>query len=281
MREISVTDLIPIIKTLILDANFAVSPDTMKSLEQALLKEESPVAKEILTVIIENHKKSLSSKLPLCQDTGTVVFFVEVGQSIHFIDGHIVNALNQAVREAYEEGYLRKSIVKFPFGQRINSGDNTPAIIHWDIVPGDKLKITVAPKGGGAENMSRIAMLKPADGEAGIMDFVIETVEIAGGNPCPPIIVGVGIGGNFEQSAILAKKALMQDLDAINDVPELARLEALLLEKINKLGIGPMGMGGKITALGVNILANPCHIASLPVAVNIQCHAARHKSIVI
>lgn len=281
MRELKVTDLIPIIKELALRANFNVSPDTMELLKASLHSEESEMAKEILSVIIDNHIKASKVKLPLCQDTGTVVVFLEIGQEIFFIDGDLQNAINEGVRQAYQDGFLRKSIVTDPFGDRINTKDNTPVIIHTEFVPGDRLKITLAPKGGGAENMSRIAMLKPADGIEGIKKFVIETIEIGGGNPCPPVIVGLGIGGNFERCAFLAKKALMGDLQIKNQNPKLADLEEDLLKDINKLGIGPMGLGGRTTALGVKILSVPCHIASLPVAVNIQCHASRHCSVTI
>lgn len=281
MKEINVVDLIPIFKNLILEANFHISEDVMERLRFFNDIEESQLAKEILSTIIKNHEKAPELRLPPCQDTGMVVAFLEIGQDIHLTGGDINDAVNEAVKQAYKEGYLRKSIVDDPFAKRLNTGDNTPAIIHTEIIPGDAMKITVAPKGGGAENMSRIAMLKPADGLDGIKQFILDTVEQAGGNPCPPIIVGVGIGGNFEACALASKKALMRDIRIVNDNPELATIESELLEKVNKLGIGPMGLGGRTTALGVNIISLPCHIATLPVAVNIQCHASRHKTITI
>jgi len=219
--------------------------------------------------------------MPICQDTGIAVIFVELGQDIHLTGGDFTEALNEGVRQGYKDGYLRKSMVSDPIIARINTKDNTPAIIYTDIVPGDQIKITVAPKGGGSENMSEVKMMKAADGIEGVVDFVVDRISRSGGNPCPPIVVGVGLGGNFEQSALLAKKALLIDLDKDNPEPEWAAIEAEILEKVNNLGIGPQGLGGRTTALAVKIMHKPCHIASMPVAVNVQCHAARHKSAVI
>jgi len=275
MRIIKAEDIYKAAKKMCLDAAFDLSPDVKEALEDALKKEESDIGKSIIQELIENAEIASKEKLPLCQDTGFAVFFVEIGEDVR-IEGSLNKAITDAVREAYQEGYLRKSIVADPL-RRKNTGDNTPAIIHTEFVPGDKLKIMFSAKGGGSENMSRVGMLKPADGVEGVKNFIIETARLAGPNPCPPIIVGVGIGGTFEKAAILAKKAIFRDINEHNPDPFYAEMEKELLERINNIGIGPQGLGGRITALAVHINAFPCHIASLPLAVNIQCHSSRHR----
>jgi fumarate hydratase subunit alpha len=242
-------------------------------------KEESPLGGEILKELKENARIAKEENVPICQDTGFAVVFVELGQEVHLVGGSLNEAIHEGVRQGYRDGFLRKSICH-PF-TRANTGDNTPAIIHVEIVPGDKVKITVAPKGGGSENMSRVVMLTPSDGVEGIKRFVIQRVKESGSNPCPPTIVGVGIGGTFEQAALLAKKSLLRPLGSKNSNPELDKLESEILTEINKLGIGPQGLGGRTTSLAVHIFMMPCHIASFPLAVNIQCHAQRHKEAII
>lgn len=267
------------VKKLCIEANYFLPSDVRLALDDSLEKETFPIAKNTLGIIVENYKLSANELIPICQDTGLACVFLEIGQDIH-IDGDIEKAVNEGVRSGYSEGLLRKSCVKDPLN-RINTNDNTPAMIYYDFVPGDKLKITVAPKGFGSENMSQLKMLKPSDGINGVIDFVLKTVEDAGPNPCPPIVVGVGIGGTFDKAALLAKKALIRDLDSKNENPYYSELEDTLLEKINNLGIGPQGFGGLTTALAVNIETMPTHIAGLPCAVNINCHATRHVSIYI
>ncbi len=281
MREIHIDKIIEAVKKLSMDANFYIGDDIVEKIKEFKEKEESPTAKEILEIILQNQELAAKERMPMCQDTGVAVIFVELGQDVHIVGGDFYEAINEGVRRGYKEGYLRKSMVDDPIIDRINTKDNTPAIIYTDIVPGDKLKITVAPKGGGSENMSEVKMMKAADGIEGVIDFVVDRVKRSGGNPCPPIIVGVGLGGNFEQSALLAKKSLLRDIREKNPDPKWAEVEEIILNKVNKLGIGPQGLGGNTTALAVTILSKPCHIASMPVAVNIQCHAARHKSIVL
>jgi len=281
MREINVNELKPILAELCQEANYFIGEDLLEKLEQFRTNESSPLGQSILDDLLENYKIAAKEKLPVCQDTGLALVFLEIGQDIHFTGGNLIKAINAAISLGYTEGFLRKSVVDDPLFERKNTGDNTPAIIYQDIVPGDKLKITFVPKGGGSENMSKIAMLKPADGVEGVIDFVLKTVTEAGGNPCPPIVVGVGVGGSFEKAAYLAKKSLLRRLDENNPDPKWAELEETLLTKINNTGIGPQGLGGLTTALAVHILHHPCHIASLPVAVNIQCHAYRHKEVVI
>ena len=261
---------------MLLDACTNIPCNVLESLKEALEKEESPLGKEVISKIIENDLLAREKNLPICQDTGVVVCFVELGSQVVF-DGDIYEAINEGVRRAYVNGYLRKSVVAHPL-VRVNTKDNTPAIVHVKMVPGDKVKIHVAPKGGGSENMSLVKMLIPADGIEGIKKVVLDVVEKGGGKPCPPIIVGVGIGGNLEKSALLAKEALFREIDDHSEDEACNKLEQELLEEINKLGVGPMGFGGRVTCLAVKVNAYPCHIASLPVAVNIQCHAARHKS---
>ena len=281
MREIRADKITRAVKNLCMDANYCLPQDVVDALKKGYVEEESPVGKDILQQILKNVEIAKKEKIPLCQDTGVAVFFVDLGQEVKIVGGSLEDAINEGVRQGYTEGYLRKSMVSDPLFERTNTRDNTPSIIHLKVVPGDRIKIVIAPKGGGAENMSRVAMLKPADGVEGVKNFVIETVKKAGPNPCPPVVVGVGIGGDFEEAAFLAKKALLRKIGEHNPDPKYARLEDELLTSINNLGIGPQGLGGRTTALAVNIEWLPCHIASLPVAVNIQCHAARHKEIEI
>ncbi len=278
MRHISTSEITSKVKELCIRAACDLGNDVVFVLKEFRGREESPLGKEVLDQIIENAEIALKEDAPMCQDTGIAVFFVEIGRNA-VIDGSLDDAINEGVRQGYKEGYLRKSVCH-PLTRK-NTGDNTPSIIHTRIVDGDKVKITIAPKGAGSENMSRLAMLKPSQGLPAIKDFVINTVKEAGGNPCPPIILGIGIGGNFEKSALLAKEALLRNVGTPNSERELDALEKELLEEINNLGIGPMGFGGRTTALAVHIKTAPCHIASLPVAVNVQCHAARHKEAVI
>lgn len=276
MREINAVDIINGVEKMCLEASSILPEDVMKKLVEMRENEDWKLAQETLSTIIENDELAKNTNVPMCQDTGLVVCFIKIGQDVH-VTGSIEEAVNEGVRRAYVGGYLRKSIVKDPL-RRVNSNDNTPCIIHYEIVEGDELEITIAAKGFGSENMSRQKMLKPADGIEGVKNFIIETVNLAGPNPCPPIIVGVGIGGDFEMSCILAKKSLMRDMDDYNSDPYYMELEKEMLEKINNLGIGPQGFGGRTTALRVFIETRPTHIAGLPVAVNIQCHAARHKT---
>ena len=257
------------------EANVYLGDEVADALKKALTREESPAGKEALRQLIENMGVACREQLPLCQDTGFAVFFIEWGQEVHLTGGSLKEAINEGVRKGYREGCLRKSVVADPLN-RVNTGDNTPAVIHTALVPGDRVKITFAPKGGGSENMSRLAMLKPADGLEGVVDFVIRCVREAGPNPCPPIVVGVGIGGTFDQVAVIAKKALLRPLGRPHRDPFYAALEQEMLKRINELGIGPQGFGGRVTALAVHIETYAAHIASLPVAVNLNCHAARH-----
>ncbi|MCX7724891.1 MAG: fumarate hydratase [Thermodesulfovibrio sp.] len=276
MRKIKREDIVHTVKKLYMEAVVSLPKDVSEELLKAYEKEEG-ISKEILSQIIENQKIAQEDKIPLCQDTGLAVIFVEWGTEVVYEEGDPIEAFNEGVRLALKEGYLRASVVDDPIFERKNTKDNTPCIVHFDLVKGDKVKIILAPKGAGSENMSALRMLKPAQGLKGVKDFVVETAKNAGGNPCPPIIVGVGVGGNFEKSAILAKKAVLRNVGKPNNNPAYAKLEREILDEINKLNIGPMGVGGKTTALAVHIEYAPCHIASLPVAVNIQCHSARHK----
>jgi len=278
MREIDAGTITEEIARLSMESNYELGEDVLRALQGGLKKEESPVGKEILRQILENAEIGRTEKMPICQDTGLAVVFIELGQEVHVVGGDLEAAVNKGVRKGYTEGYLRKSALGDPL-KRVNTGDNTPAVIHVRVVPGDKIKIWVVPKGGGSENMSRIAMLKPADGVEGVKRFVIESVRTASANPCPPIVVGVGIGGTFEQCALNAKKALLREIGSEHSDPFYADLEGELLEKVNNIGIGPQGLGGRITALAVHIEVTACHIASLPVAVNLNCHAARHKTV--
>lgn len=280
MKEINVQNIVTEVKKLCINANYYLSKDIRSKLKNSLENETWEIGKDILKKIIINADIAQNEEMPMCQDTGMACVFVEIGQEVHIIGGSIEEAINEGVRQGYSEGYLRKSVVKDPL-DRINTGDNTPAIIYYNIVPGDKLKITVAPKGFGSENMSKIKMLKPSDGEKGVVDFVIDVVKMAGPNPCPPIVVGVGIGGSFDKAAFLSKKALIRSTDEKNKNEYYADMEKRLLEEINKLGIGPQGFGGRTTALAVNIEVYPTHIAGLPVAVNINCHATRHAEVIL
>jgi len=279
MREIEVEKVIQGVKQAAIAANYEASADLLRALARGAAAEESESGREIFRQLLENASIAREDRVPMCQDCGLAVVFVELGQDVHLVGGSFETAINEGIRQGYGEGYLRKSLCH-PL-TRANTGDNTPAVIHTEIVPGDRLKLTVVPKGGGSENMSRVYMLKPAEGWAGVKEKVVGTVREAGPNPCPPIIVGVGIGGSFEQAAYLSKKSLLRELGLPNADPELARMEEELLLAVNDLGIGPQGLGGRITALAVNLLMQPCHIASLPVAVNIQCHASRHLEVVL
>jgi len=280
MREISTKDIIKAVKDMCIDANYNLGKDVEDALRKAYEREESPVGKATLSQILENVEISKQGEFPMCQDTGTAVVFVDMGDQVCIKDGNLFEAINEGVRQGYKEGYLRKSILADPI-ERKNTKDNTPAVIHLDIVKGDKLKIVCAPKGGGSENMSEVKMMKPADGVEGVKDFVIDMVKRSGSNPCPPIIVGVGIGGSFEKCAEMAKRALLRPIGSKHPNPFYADLEAELLEKVNKSGIGPQGFGGTQTALAVHVETYPCHIASFPAAVNINCHVARHKEVVL
>lgn len=281
MRDIDAIEVTKTITRLFLEANYYLTDDVLSALKKAKDTEKSAVGKEVLTKIIKNADIAANEQMALCQDCGTAVVFLELGQEVHIIGGDLFTAINEGVRQAYQEGYLRKSIVNKPFSNRVNTGDNTPAIIYTDIVPGDKLKITVMPKGAGAENMSRLIMLIPSTGRQGIIDNVLTAVKEAGSNPCPPVIVGVGIGGTAEKTMMLAKKALLRKVGEHNSDAETAELETELLQKINALCIGPMGYGGSTTALAVNIEVFPTHIASMPLAINITCHSSRHKAAII
>lgn len=275
LKEIHVEDITKLVRELCINSNYYISADVQEKIEEAAKREPWPMAKDILDKILKNIYIARNENLPACQDTGMTCVFLEIGQEVHIIGGDLENAIHEGVRQGYHEGYLRKSVVKDPL-DRINTKDNTPAIIYYDIVPGDKLGITVAPKGFGSENMSQIKMLKPSDGVEGVKEFVLKVVKEAGPNPCPPIVVGVGIGGTFDRAALLAKKALIRPLTEKNSNTFYADLEEELLNKINELGIGPQGFGGRTTALKVNIETYPTHIAGLPVAVNINCHVTRH-----
>jgi len=280
MREIPYDEIVQAVKNLCIDTNYYLGEDVLRAFEEAKKKEPSPLGRSILEQLVENARIAREELIPICQDTGFAVFFVEIGQDVHITGGTLTDAINEGVRQGYTEGYLRKSIVRDPLN-RVNTGDNTPAVIHVEFVPGDKLSIAMAPKGGGSENMSEVRVLTPAQGIEGIKAFVVDRVRRSGGNPCPPIVVGVGIGGTVDKCAQIAKKALLREIGSTHPDPFYAQLEKELLEEINKLGIGPEGLGGRTTALAVFIEAFPCHIASLPVAVNIQCHAARHKRVVL
>ncbi len=281
MREIEAKKITGTVSRLFQEACHFLPDDVIDAIKRSREAEESPVGREVLGRILDNIKVAASEQIPLCQDTGAALVFLELGQDVRIVGGDLYSAINEGVRQGYTEGYLRKSMASQPFSARINTKDNTPATIYTDIVPGDKLKISAVPKGGGAENMSRLAMLKPAQGRQGIIDFVVKTVDEAGSNACPPVIVGVGIGGTVEKCVLLAKRALLREIGKLNPDGEVAELEREILKRVNNLGIGPMGYGGRTTALAVNIEVFPAHIASLPVAVNMQCWCARHKEVVI
>lgn len=280
MREVSSAKITEVIRKLCIEANEHLPEDVKCAIKDCREKEDGAIAKGILDNIIENFDIADSENVPICQDTGMACVFMEIGQDVHITGGDLTEAVNEGVRQGYTEGYLRKSVVKDPV-RRGNTGDNTPAVLYTEIVPGDQIKITVGPKGFGSENMSQIRMFKPSAGLDGIKDFIIEAVKTAGPNPCPPMVVGVGIGGTFDRCALLAKKALMRPLDTSNPDPFYADLEKEMLEKINDLGIGPQGLGGRTTAIGLNIETYPTHIAGMPCAVNINCHVTRHKTEVI
>lgn len=280
MRTIHTDEIIKNVREMCIEANLHLSPDMKQAMQRSFETEQSELGKRVLGQLQENLEIAANDQIPICQDTGMAVVFLRIGQELHIIGQDLEAAVNEGIRQGYEQGYLRKSIVKDPIF-RENTGDNTPGILHCEIVPGDQLEITVAPKGFGSENMSRIYMLKPADGLEGVKEAVLETVRLAGPNACPPIVVGVGIGGNFEKCAYLAKKALTRNLNEHSEIPYVRELESELLEKINQMGIGPAGLGGSTTALGVNIETYPTHIAGMPIAVNISCHVNRHKKRVL
>ena len=275
MRELDVKEITKAVKEMCIEANHFLSPDMKAALSQAENREESPVGKMVLSQLKENLRIAEEEMIPICQDTGMAVVFLSVGQEVHLVGGDLTEAVNEGVRLGYTEGYLRKSVVKDPL-IRENTGDNTPAVIHTEIVPGDRVEVTLAPKGFGSENMSKVFMLKPAEGIEGVKAAVLTAVKDAGPNACPPMVVGVGIGGTFEKCAILAKKALTRPAGEHSDIPYVKELEEELLDRINKTGIGPGGLGGRVTAMAVNVLTYPTHIAGLPVAVNICCHVNRH-----
>jgi len=281
MRDIDCKQITETISNLFQEACVYLPKDVLTILKQAREKEESPVAKDVLDKMLENTEISSKEKIPLCQDTGAAVVLLELGQEVHITGGDLYTAINEGVRQGYEKGYLRKSMVRQPFSARVNTKDNTPAIIHSDIVPGDKLKISVMPKGGGSENCSRLTVLSPAKGRQGIIDFVVNLVDESGSNPCPPVIIGLGIGGTTDKTMTLAKKALLRKVGEPNSDLEVAELEREILQRVNNLGIGPMGYGGRTTALAVHAEVFPAHIASLPVAVNMQCWCARHKEAIL
>ena len=279
MREVNAKQITEVVKKLCIDANLYLGEDVLAAFDRGEKMEESPVGKEMFQQLKENARIAREEKVAMCQDTGLAVVFVELGQEVHIAGGDFNAAINEGVRQGYQEGYLRKSSCNC--FSRVNTKDNTPAIIHLEIIPGDKVKITVAPKGGGSENMSTVTMLSPSEGVEGIKKRVVDWVKQAGSNPCPPVVVGVGIGGTFEQTALMAKKALLRPLGQKNPDPQLATLELEILTRVNNLGIGPQGLGGRITAMAVHVEMIPCHIASFPMAVNINCHAHRHKEAVI
>lgn len=280
MKEIFVEEIISAVEKLCIDSNYDLGSDIMTGFQKALKDERSPLGIEVLERLIENAEIAHEERVPMCQDTGMAVLFVEIGQDLHVVGGSLTEAINEGVRRGYDLGFLRKSVVKDPF-ERVNTGDNTPAVIHYDIVPGDSLHIVVAPKGFGSENMGGLKMCKPSEGLEGAMQFVVDTVDRAGGNPCPPIIVGVGVGGTMEKATFLAKKSLLREVGSHNPEERLAKIEVELLDRVNRLGIGPQGFGGVTTALAVNLEVYPTHIAGMPVAVNIGCHATRHKEITL
>jgi fumarate hydratase subunit alpha len=281
MRDIDCKQITETISSLFQEGCLYLPEDVLAALKQARDKEESPVAKDVLDKIIENTEVSKREKIPLCQDTGAAVVMLELGQEVHIKGGNLDDCINEGVRQGYDKGYLRKSMVRQPFSARVNTKDNTPAIVHTDIVPGDKLKISVLPKGGGSENCSRLTVMPPAKGRQGIIDFVVNLVEESGSNPCPPIIIGLGIGGTTDKTMAMAKKALLRKVGEPNPDPEVAELEKEILKRVNNLGIGPMGYGGRTTALAVHAEVFPAHIASMPVAVNIQCWCSRHQESIL
>ena len=278
MREIEAHEITETVARLAREANVFLGEDVLAHLRLARLEEPSPVGQEVLDQILQNAEIAARTGLPLCQDTGYAVVYLDVGQDVHIVGGDLTTAVNEGIRRGYREGYLRKSIVNHPFSTRDNTKDNTPCVLHTEIVPGNQVKMTVMPKGGGCENMSYLKMLTPSAGRQGVVDFVVESVDMSGGNPCPPVIVGVGIGGTSDQAMAIAKRALLREVGKPNADPEVADLEQEILRKVNALGLGPMALGGRTTALAVHVETYPAHIASMPVAVNLQCHSARWKS---
>jgi len=281
MREIKVSDVTETVARLFEHSCHYLPEDVLAALKKAREEEESPVCRNVFDRMLEDAEIAGKEQIPLCQDTGVAIVFLELGQEVHITGGDLYTAVNEGVRRGYDRGYLRKSVVRQPFSARVNTKDNTPAIIYTDIIPGDKLKIIAKPKGGGSENMTRLTVLTPAKGRQGIIDYVVNRVDESGSNPCPPVIVGVGIGGTAERTMMMAKKALLRKVGEPNPDPEVAELEKDILERVNKLGIGAMGYGGRITALAVHVEVFPCHIASLPVAVNLQCWCARHEEAIL
>lgn len=281
MRELPVSEVARAVEELSIEANYDLPPDVLTALERAREIEESDVGREIIDICVRNARLAHDERVPICQDTGVTIVFLELGQDLHLVGGDLYTAVADGVRRGYDRGFLRKSVVSDPLFSRRNTGDNTPPVIYTDVVPGDRLRVTVVPKGTGSENMSGLKMLTPAAGAEGVKRFVVETVDRAGSNPCPPVIVGVGVGGMMDKAALLAKKALLRPVGSSHPEPEVARLEREILGEINALGIGPQGLGGRVTALGVHIETFPTHIGALPVAVNIQCHAARHAERVL
>jgi len=281
MREIKASDVTETVARLFEHSCHYLPEDVLAALKKAREEEESPVCRNVFDRMLEDAEIAGKEQIPLCQDTGVAIVFLELGQEVHITGGDLYTAVNEGVCRGYDRGYLRKSVVRQPFSARVNTKDNTPAIIYTDIVPGDKLKIIAKPKGGGSENMTRLTVLTPAKGRQGIIDYVVNRVDESGSNPCPPVIVGVGIGGTAERTMMMAKKALLRKVGEPNPDPEVAELEKDILERVNKLGIGAMGYGGRITALAVHVEVFPCHIASLPVAVNLQCWCARHEEAIL
>ena len=281
MREIKALEITETVSRLFQEANYYLPEDVLDALKKARQDEEAPRARQVLDIILQNSQIAQEKQIALCQDTGTAVIFLELGQDAHIVGGDLSEALTEGVRQGYKDGFLRNSMVRQPFSRRLNTGDNTPPVMHTDIVPGDQLKITVMPKGGGCENMSRMAILRPGDGKQGVIDFALRTIEESGGNPCPPLIVGVGIGGSAEYVMYLAKKSLLRKVGDHSADSEVAELEEELLERINATGIGPQAWGGRTTALAVNIETYPTHITALPVGINLQCHSARLKTAVL
>ena len=281
MRDIDVKEVMQAVARLCQKTNFELGEDVLAALKKARERETSLIGQEALDRLLENALLAKAENLPLCQDCGAAVVFLDIGQDVHLSGGDLYSAIAEGVRQGYQDGYLRKSMVARPFSQRINTGDNTPPVIHTEIVPGDKIKIAFMPKGGGGENMSRLVMLKPGAGEQGIVDAVVTAVKEAGGNPCPPLIIGLGIGATAEKAMLTAKRALLRPVGWPSSDPETAELERKVLERVNTLGIGPLGMGGTVTALAVHAESRPCHFASLPLAINLQCHSARHAEVVL
>ncbi|MGD9115845.1 MAG: fumarate hydratase [Dehalococcoidia bacterium] len=280
MKEIKASAITQAVARLFMEANIDLGEDVLSALRQAVQTEQSPLGRQFLNQIIENARLARDTKIPLCQDCGTAVVFLEIGQDVH-INGDLTEAVQEGVRRGYYQGYLRKGVVSQPFSNRTNTRDNTPAVIHSEIVPGNGLKISVLPKGGGAENKSRLEMLLPNAGKEGVIEAVLKTVEDAGGDPCPPLVIGLGIGGTADQAMLMAKKALLRELGRASPDPEVAHLEQEILMRVNRLGVGPMGFGGTNTALAVHASVMPTHITSLPVAVNLQCHSSRHKEVTL